>query len=93
MIQQEETPWDRQPNKPWAEIVQDAAEAIQNPIEAEIHVSVTLKGLTASRYHFLHGLIKNAFDFTDEEIAHYIIRAGLGREIERMVGAIPQPPQ
>lgn len=51
----------------------------------EIEVTVKLTGLGARRYNVLSKILEIGFNEPSNEIAKYIMRAGVEREFERMI--------
>lgn len=67
--------------KPIAEITEQVQEAAVNVPETIEIPAMTLTGQVAAHYHVLGTIIKASMGFTDEEVAYYLLRIGIQREI------------
>ena len=82
-----------QPMKPAAEII-ELVKADMQDVQEEITLTITLTGVGAGKYQFISNILQHGFGESPENIAKYILRAGIEREIERvtesMQGKEPQ---
>jgi hypothetical protein len=70
-----------------AEIITSIKDEIINPPE-EITITMTLKGISAKRYFFITKLLETSTGESQEEIAKFLIRHGVEREMAKIAVAM-----
>lgn len=70
-----------------ATIIDKVQEELKNAPD-EVEIKFTLSGIGAKRYNFISKVLEIGFSESTEEIAKYLMRTGVEKEIERIMRAM-----
>jgi hypothetical protein len=68
-------------------IIEKVQEALKNAPE-EFELTIKLRGLGAKKYNFISKVLEVGFGEPAENISQYLLRAGIEREISRILKAM-----
>jgi len=86
MEQEQHEIWHK-PMKSPAIIIEEVQEALKNSPE-EIEITIKLSGIGAKKYNFISKVLEVGFGESSENISQYLLRAGIEREIARILKAM-----
>lgn len=68
-------------------IIEKVQEALKSAPE-ELEITVKLRGIGAKKYNFISKVLEVGFGESSENISQYLLRAGIEREIARILKAM-----
>jgi molybdopterin/thiamine biosynthesis adenylyltransferase len=86
-MEQESTEIWHKPMQSPAIILEKVQEALKDAPE-DVELKFVLHGIGAKRYNFISKVLAIGFGESQEEIAKYLMRAGVEKEIERIMKAM-----